>query len=55
LGYDGPIRLHALVQAKTFYANRCEMQDLGLDAACGNLSYFEFTKVNAKKFLRSKP
>jgi hypothetical protein len=55
LGYDGRIGLHALGQAKTFYANRCGMQDIGPDAAYHNLSYFELTEANAKTFLRSRP
>ena len=55
LGYGGRVGLHALDQAKTFYENRCGMQNLGPDATYQDLSYFEFTEANAGKFLRSKP
>lgn len=51
LGFKGRIALHALPQAESWYATHCEMTDLGPDADCHNLRYFEMTPEQAAGFL----
>lgn len=50
LGFKGRVGLHALPQAESWYATRCEMTDLGLDAGHQNLRYFEMTPEQAVQF-----
>lgn len=51
LGFKGRIGLHALPQAEDWYANHCEMTDLGKDSGHQDLRYFEMTTEQSKKFL----
>lgn len=50
-GFRGRLGLHSLPQAETFYANNCEMTDLGLDQKKEGLRYFEMTLTQAAAFL----
>ena len=50
-GFKGRIGLHSLPQANSFYANVCGMTDLGQDAICENLRYFELDPDNARSFI----
>ena len=47
---QGRIGLHSLPSAETFYADRCQMTDLGLDGTKQNLRYFEMTPQQAAAF-----
>lgn len=51
LGFKGRIGLHALPQAESWYATHCEMTDLGPDADCHGLRYFEMNPEQAASFL----
>ena len=51
-GFKGRIGLHSLPQADEFYRDRCKMSDLGPDAACQGLRYFEMTAEQAEAFLK---
>lgn len=53
-GYKGRIGLHSLPQADSFYRDRCQMSDLGRDAAKQNLTYFEMTDAQADQFLNGR-
>ncbi len=50
LGFKGRIGLHALPQAEDWYANHCEMTDLGSDPNYHDLKYFEMTSGQAANF-----
>jgi hypothetical protein len=49
--YKGRVGLHSLPQANDFYANTCDMTDLGPDANYENLRYYEFTPEQAQAFI----
>jgi hypothetical protein len=51
-GFKGRIGLHSLPQSNDWYANKCGMADLGMDAGCQNLRYFEMTPEIADAFER---
>lgn len=50
-GLEGRIGLHSLPQAEAFYKTRCRMTDLGKDHHYFDLTYFEFTSLNATEWL----
>jgi hypothetical protein len=50
-GFEGRIGLHALPQSEAFYSGACGMCKLGIDAADGDLTYFEFTSAAATAFV----
>ena len=50
-GFKGRIGLHSLAQSNDFYANHCELQDLGPEPDHRNLRYFEATPGIAQQFL----
>lgn len=52
-GFKGRIGLHSLPQADAFY-RKIGMIDLGPDAACQNLRYFEMTAERARAFLEEE-
>jgi hypothetical protein len=52
-GFKGRLGLHSLPQADAFYRKIC-MTDLGLDATCQNLRYFEMTSSQARAFLEKE-
>jgi GNAT superfamily N-acetyltransferase len=52
-GFKGRIGLHSLPQADGFY-RRWGFIDLGLDAACQGLRYFEMTAEQARAFLEEE-
>ena len=52
-GFKGRLGLHSLPQADAFY-RKIGMTDLGLDAACQNLRYFEMTSSRARAFLEEE-
>ena len=56
-GFKGRIGLHSLPQSNDWYANKCGMIDLGVDAAYQNLRYFEMTPDIAQAYIAegSKP
>jgi hypothetical protein len=56
-GFKGRIGLHSLPQSNDWYANKCGMIDLGVDAAKQNLRYFEMTPAIAQAYIAegSKP
>jgi hypothetical protein len=47
----GRVGLHSLSQAESFYRNRCNMSDLGIDSSYQSLRYFEYSDEQAKEFL----
>ncbi len=49
-GFHGRIGLHSLPQSEAFYAQVCEMTDLGVDGTYENLRYFEMTPAQATSF-----
>lgn len=51
LGFRGRLGLHSLPQADGFYANTCNMADLGGDRNYHNLRYFEMTPECAQAFI----
>lgn len=51
-GFGGRVGLHALPQAKRFYAETLGMTDLGADITKQNLHYFELTEILATQILR---
>lgn len=51
-GFAGRVGLHSLAQSRPFYTIACEMTALGLDAAYGNLDYFELTAAKAVELLK---
>ncbi len=52
-GFKGRLGLHSLPQADAFY-RKIGMTDLGLDAACQNLRYFEMTSSQARAFFKKE-
>lgn len=50
-GFKGRIGLHSLPQANNFYANKIGMSDLGQDADCKSLRYFEMSPEQAQAFM----
>lgn len=50
-GFKGRMGLHSLPQSEGFYRNACGMTDLGPDAECQGLKYFEMTEAQAEAFL----
>ena len=48
--FHGRIGLHSLPQSEAFYAQVCEMTDLGIDGTYQNLRYFEMTPEQAASF-----
>lgn len=51
LGFRGRLGLHSLPQADSFYADTCNMADLGVDRDYHNLRYFEMTPECAQTFI----
>lgn len=51
LEFAGRIGLHSLPQSEKWYSERWGMTDLGCDADCSGLRYFEMTSEQAAKFL----
>ena len=51
LGFRGRLGLHSLPQADGFYADTCNMVDLGVDRDYHNLRYFEMTPECAQAFI----
>lgn len=49
-GFRGRVGLHSLPQSIRFYGEKCGMTNLGADAACYNLAYFEMTENQAAAF-----
>ncbi|BBL77503.1 hypothetical protein [Methylomagnum ishizawai] len=49
--FKGRIGLHSLPQADEFYADTCNMTDLGVDAGYYGLRYFEMTPEQAVAFI----
>lgn len=49
--FHGRIGLHSLPQADGFYANTCDMTDLGTDPDREGLRYFEMTPEQARAFV----
>jgi len=54
LEFKGRVGLHALPQSEAFYRANCGMTDLGPDAKCQSLRYFELDEEQAKIFLGGK-
>jgi GNAT superfamily N-acetyltransferase len=52
-GFKGRLGLHSLPQADAFY-RKIGMTDLGLDAGCQNLRYFEMTSSQARAFFEKE-
>lgn len=52
--FKGRIGLHALPQSESYYADVCNMTDLGKDQSAENLRYFEMTERQARIFLTRK-
>jgi len=52
LEYKGRIGLHSVPNAEAFYANHCNMTDLGPDSGYHNMRYFEMTPIQAQAFLK---
>lgn len=50
-GFKGRIGLHSLPQSNRWYANTCQLTDLGVDANYHNLRYFEMTPEQADAFI----
>lgn len=50
-GFKGRLGLHSLPQSNDWYANKCGMTDLGIDAGYQNLRYFEMTPEQAEAFI----
>lgn len=50
--FKGRVGLHSLPQANKFYANTCQMTNLGADEDYSGLHYFEFTPVQAQEFIK---
>ena len=51
-GWEGPVGLHSLPQAESFYRRTCRMQDLGRDDHYDKLRYFELSTADADTFLQ---
>ena len=51
LGFRGRLGLHSLPQADGFYADTCNMADIGIDRDYHNLRYFEMTPECAQAFI----
>jgi hypothetical protein len=49
-GFRGRVGLHSLPQSESFYGDKCGMTNLGRDASCYNLLYFEMTEEQAATF-----
>jgi hypothetical protein len=49
-GFKGRVGLHSLPQSNDWYANKCGMADLGMDAEYQNLRYFEMSPEMADAF-----
>jgi len=50
-GYGGRVGLHSLSQAEAFYTAGCGMTRVGPYAGYHNLVYFEYTELQAARFL----
>jgi len=51
-GFGGRVGLHSLLQAESFYSKH-GMTRLGIEEGGEQLSYFEFSRDAAEKFLRA--
>jgi hypothetical protein len=54
LGFNGRIGLHALPQAEGFYKSVLNMTLLGRDSEYQQLTYFELSEANAKRYLNKE-
>jgi len=50
-GFAGRVGLHALPQAEKYYEEQCGMTSFGHDPTKQNLTYFEFTEEEARRFM----